>query len=52
MLISLVYRSSESCRGDWKKSQSGCWIGTLNTCKLSFYGDARAITWVKNSLEK
>ena len=29
-----------------------CWIGTRNTCKLFFYGDARVITWVKNSLEK
>ena len=34
------------------ESQSWCWIGTRNTCKLFFHGDARVITWVKNSLEK
>ena len=28
------------------------WIGTRNTCKLFFYGDAGVITWVKNILEK
>ena len=26
-------QSSHSCRGDWKESQSWCWIGTRNTCK-------------------
>ena len=39
-------------QGDWKESQPWCWIATRNTCKLLFYGDARVITWVKNSLEK
>ena len=37
---------------DWKESQSWCWIVTRNTCKRLFYGDARVITWLKNSLEK
>ena len=37
---------------DWKESLLWCWIGSRNTCKLFFYGDARVITWVKNSLEK
>ena len=47
-----VYKSSHSCRCDWKEIQSWCWIGIWNTCKLFFYWDARAVTWVKNSLEK
>ena len=33
------------------KFQSWCFIGSRNTCKL-FNGDAKIITWVKNSLEK
>ena len=33
------------------QGQSNYWIGTQNNCKLFFYGDARVITWTKNSLE-
>ena len=40
------------CRGDWKGSQSWCWIGARNTFKRLFYGNARVLTRVKNSLEK
>ena len=40
--ISSIYKSSHSCRGDWKESQSWSWIGTRNTCKLFFYGDAKS----------
>ena len=40
------------CRGDWKGSQSWCWIRARNTCKLCFYGNARVLTRIKNSLEK
>ena len=36
--ISLVYKLSHLCKGDWKNSQSWCWIGTPDTCKLFFYG--------------
>ena len=35
-----------------KRVNRGVWIGTRNTCKLFFYGDASVITWVNNSLEK
>ena len=40
------------CRGDWKGSQSRCWLGVQNTCKLFSYGNARVLPRVKNSLEK
>ena len=50
--ISSVFKSSYSCRGDWRESQSWCWIGTQNTCKLFLCWDAKVITWVENSLEK
>ena len=40
------------CRGDWKGGQLWCWIVARNTCQLFFYGHARVLTRVKNSLEK
>ena len=43
--------SKVAFRGGWKGSQSWCLIGVWNTCKLFFYGDARVIARVKNSLE-
>ena len=47
--ISSVYKSLHSCRGDWKESQSWCWIGTQNICKLFIYRNAKVTTWVKNN---
>ena len=46
-------QSSHSCRGDWKESQSCCWIRTRNTCKLFFMEmlDLKC-AWVTNSLKK
>ena len=35
-----------------KRLNRGVGLGLEIPCKLFFYGDARVITWVKNSLEK
>ena len=50
--ISSVYKLPRSDRGDWKESQSWCWIETRKTYELFFYGDAIVITWTKISSEK
>ena len=50
--INSVYKSSRSCRGDWKESQSWFWIWTRNTSKLFFLWRCKSYNMDENSLEK